>query len=81
VAEVGVDMIRFPSADHLTAWAGLAPGNNESAGKRGKTRKGSPWLRTVLVEAAHATGRTKDIYLGAQGSRSARRLLSRAVFS
>jgi transposase len=67
VAEVGVDMTRFPSADHLTAWAGLAPGNNESAGKRrsGKTRKGSPWLRAILIEAAHAAGRTKDTYLGA----------------
>jgi transposase len=67
VAEVGVDMTRFPSANHLTAWAGLAPGNNESAGKRrsGKTRKGSPWLRAILIEAAHAAGRTKDTYLGA----------------
>jgi len=75
VAEVGVDMSRFPTADHLTSWAGLAPGNNESAGKRksGKTRKGSPWLRAVLIEAAHAAGRTKDTYLGAQY----RRLLAR----
>ena len=75
VAEVGVDMTRFPTADHLTSWAGLAPGNNESAGKRrsGKTRKGSPWLRAVLIEAAHAAGRTKDTYLGAQY----RRLLAR----
>jgi transposase len=66
VAEVGVDMTRFPSADHLTAWAGLAPGSNESAGKRrsGKTRKGSPWLRAILIEAAHAAGRSKDTYLG-----------------
>jgi transposase len=67
VAEIGVDMTRFPSADHLTAWAGLAPGNNESAGKRrsGKTRKGSPWLRAILIEAAQAAGRSKDTYLGA----------------
>jgi transposase len=67
VAEGGVDRTRCPSADHLTAWAGLAPGHKESAGKRrsGKTRKGSPWLRAVLITAAQAAGRTKDTYLGA----------------
>jgi transposase len=75
VAEIGVDMTRFPTAAHLAAWAGVAPGNNASAGKRrsGRTRKGSPWLRAALVEAAQAAGRTKATYLGAQY----RRLLPR----
>ncbi|MGZ3639884.1 MAG: IS110 family RNA-guided transposase [Ktedonobacterales bacterium] len=75
VAEVGVDLRRFPTAAHLAAWAGLAPGNNESAGKRraAATRKGSPWLRAALVEAAQAAGRTKNTYVGAQY----RRLLTR----
>src|SRR5581483_1988076 len=67
VAEIGVDMSRFPDADHLTSWAGLAPGSNESAGKRkrGKTRKGSPWLRATILEAARAAGRSRNTYLGA----------------
>ena len=67
VAEIGLDMSRFPTAPHLASWAGMCPGNNESAGKRktGKTRKGDRWLRTRLIEAAHASRRT-DTYLGAQ---------------
>jgi transposase len=75
IAEIGADMTRFPTARHLASWAGMCPGQHESAGKRlsGKTRKGSKWLRTVLVEAAHAAGRTKTSYLGAQY----RRLLPR----
>jgi transposase len=68
VAEIGIDMDRFATAHHLAAWAGMAPGNHESAGKRlsGTTRKGSPWLRSALVEAAHGVGRMKDGYLAAQ---------------
>jgi transposase len=68
VAEIGTDMSRFPSAEHLAAWAGVAPGPHESAGKRssGKTRKGNRFLRTTLVQAAHAAVRTKHTYLSAQ---------------
>jgi transposase len=75
VAEVGTELGRFPSADHLASWAGMVPGNDESAGKRrsGTTRKGDPWLRTLLVEAAYGAGRTKDTYLGAQYRRLAAR--------
>ena len=59
---------RFPSAAHLCSWAGVVPGNNESAGKRksGRTGKGDVWLRTALTEAAQAASRTKNTYLGSQ---------------
>lgn len=67
LAEIGTEMTRFGDAKHLASWAGMCPGNNESAGKRksGKTRKGSPWLRQVLIEAAHAAAKTKHTYLSA----------------
>jgi transposase len=68
VAEIGVDLTRFPTDRHLASWAGLCPGNHQSAGKRqsGKTRKGDRWLRTALVEAATAAGRSRNTYLSAQ---------------
>ena len=68
VAETGADMSRFPTARHLAAWAGVAPANNESAGKHrpAGTRHGAPWLRRHLIEAAKAASRTKDTYLASQ---------------
>jgi transposase len=73
LAEMGWDMSRFPSDKSLASWAGMCPGNNESAGKRrnGKTRKGSRWLRHALIEAAHGAAHTKNKYLKTQYHRVA----------
>jgi transposase len=70
-----MDMGRFASAKHLASWAGVCPGNHESAGKRlsGKTRKGNPWLRQLLVQSAHAAAHSKNTYLAAQYHRLASR--------
>lgn len=75
VAELGADLSAFPSDRHLASWAGMCPGHNESAGKRksGKTRKGSPWLRRTLTQAAWAASHTKHTYLKAQYHRLATR--------
>jgi transposase len=65
IAELGVDMSVFQSVSQLASWAGVCPGNNESAGKRRSSRipKGNVYLKTALVEAAHAAARTKGSYL------------------
>jgi len=68
LSEIGRDMSRFQTAGHLVAWAGLCPGQNESAGKRksSRLRKGAPWLKTMLVQCAWAAKRQKNSYFRAQ---------------
>jgi transposase len=75
VAEVGVEMKVFPSDGHLSAWAGMCSGNNESAGKRrsGRTPKGNRWLRRTLTLAAQAAGHAKDSFLASRFRRLAAR--------
>ena len=82
VAEVGIDMTRFPTVRHLISWAGLCPRLDESAGKARsrRVRKGAPWLKTVLVQCAWAATRTKGTYLQAQYHRlKSRRGAKKAV--
>jgi transposase len=84
VAEIGVDMRRFPTPAHLAAWAGVAPGSNESAGRQrsGRTRKGNAWLKAALVQAAHGAARMKGTALAAKYQRvAARRGAKRAIMA
>lgn len=82
LAETGTDMSRFPTAGHFVAWAGLCPGQNESAGKRksSRQRKGAPWLKTMLVQCAWSAVKKKDSYYKAQFNRlSSRRGPKKAI--
>jgi len=75
VAEIGTDLSRFPSAEHLASWAGVCPGNAESGGRRlsGRTRRGNAWVRRTLAEVANVVSRMKGTSLAAQFRRIAAR--------
>jgi len=75
VAEIGIDMSRFPTAGHLCSWAGLCPGNRRSAGKRqsGRMNRANVWLKAILCQTGWGASHTKDTYLSTQYHRLARR--------
>lgn len=81
IAEIGVDMEAFPTEKHLASWAGVCPGNNESAGKKsGRTTHGNKQLKAVITEAAWAATRTKNTFYSARYHRlAARRGKKRAL--
>ena len=83
IVEIGVEMEAFGSPDRLSSWAGVCPGNNESAGKRktGRIRKGNPYVRRILCEAANAARRTKSMFQSKYASLVIRRGHKRSIIA
>jgi transposase len=84
IAEIGTDMSRFATPRHLASWAGICPGNHQSAGKRksGRTRRANGWLKAALTQAAWGASRTRRSYFSAQHARlTTRRSVKRATIA